>query len=104
MLSRLLQSIQHANLRLPFGPILERLLVSPSFHRRHHAIGFGHEGQYRGCNFGVLFPYWDMLFRTAEFSTDFVDTGIRDQLEGRDYGKGFWSQQWKALARIAGRD
>ncbi len=103
MLTRILQSIQHANVRLPFGPILERILVSPSFHRRHHAIGFGHEGQYQGCNFGVLLPCWDILSRTADFRADFVETGIRDQLEGRDYGQGFWSQQWKALARMLGR-
>jgi sterol desaturase/sphingolipid hydroxylase (fatty acid hydroxylase superfamily) len=103
MLSRVLQSIQHANIRLPFGPFLERVLVSPSFHRRHHAIGFGHEGKYQGCNFGVLFPCWDMLLRTADFRPEFVETGIRDQLSGRDYGTGFWAQQWKAIARIAGR-
>jgi sterol desaturase/sphingolipid hydroxylase (fatty acid hydroxylase superfamily) len=103
MLSRLLQSVQHANIRLPFGPILERVLVSPSFHRRHHAIGIGHEGHYQGCNFGVLFPWWDMLLRTADFRAGFVETGIRDQLSGRDYGAGFWAQQCKAIARIAGR-
>ena len=46
--SRLLQSLQHANLRWRFGVIGERLLVSPSFHRLHHAIGYGHEGRARG--------------------------------------------------------
>jgi len=101
--SRVLQSVQHANLRWRWGAVGERLLVSPSFHRRHHAIGVGHEGPAGGCNFAVLFPVWDVLFRTADFRPGLDPTGIRDQLDGREYGRGFWSQQWLALKRMAGR-
>ena len=99
--SRVLQSLQHGNLRWRWGGIAERLLVSPSFHRLHHAIGYGHEGRARGCNFAVLFPVWDIVFRTADFRAGFLPTGIRDQLQGRDYGRGFWAQQWRALRRLA---
>jgi sterol desaturase/sphingolipid hydroxylase (fatty acid hydroxylase superfamily) len=98
--SRALQSVQHGNVRWRWGGVLERLVVSPSFHRLHHAIGYGHEGPARGCNFGVLLPVWDIVFGTADWRPGFVATGIRDQLEGRDYGRGFWAQQWRALARI----
>jgi sterol desaturase/sphingolipid hydroxylase (fatty acid hydroxylase superfamily) len=101
--SRVLQSLQHANLRWRWPWGLERVLVSPSYHRLHHAIGFGHEGPARGVNFAVLFPIWDILFRTADWRIGFVPTGIRDQLDGRDYGRGFWSQQWRAIERWAGR-
>ncbi len=105
--SRSLETLQHANLRLSFGRWGERLLVSPRFHRRHHAIGDGHEGDLRGCNFAVLFPIWDVLFRSANFSDGYPATGIRDQLVGgegggRDYGRGFWSQQWLGLKRMVG--
>jgi sterol desaturase/sphingolipid hydroxylase (fatty acid hydroxylase superfamily) len=103
VLFRVLQSLQHANIRLRYGGLLERILVSPSFHRLHHGIGHGHEGPSRGVNFGVLFSFWDSLFGTADWRPGFVPTGIRDQLEGRDYGDGFWSQHWRALLRIAGR-
>lgn len=103
-LSRIVQSLQHANVRIHFGPIGERLLVSPRFHRMHHAIGIGHEskgqGTLGGCNFAVLFPIWDMVFRTANFTPRFEATGVRDQLAGRDYGRGFWSQQWLGLKRM----
>ncbi|HVL55724.1 MAG TPA: sterol desaturase family protein [Burkholderiaceae bacterium] len=99
--TRVLQSVQHANLRWRFGAG-ERLLVSPSYHRLHHAIGYGHEGPARGVNFGVLFPWWDLMFGTADLRPGFVPTGIRDQLDGRDYGAGFWSQQWLALRRVTG--
>jgi sterol desaturase/sphingolipid hydroxylase (fatty acid hydroxylase superfamily) len=101
--SRAVQSLQHANLRLRFGTVGERLLVSPSFHRRHHAIGVGHEGAAGGVNFGVLFPWWDTLFGTADLKPGVGPTGIRDQLDGRDYGSGFWAQQWLALMRMVGR-
>ncbi len=87
-------------MRLSFGRIGDRLLVSPHFHRRHHAIGDGHEGALRGCNFAVLFPIWDVLFGSANFEPGYPATGIRDQLDGRDYGRGFWSQQWLGLKRM----
>jgi sterol desaturase/sphingolipid hydroxylase (fatty acid hydroxylase superfamily) len=103
--SRVLQSLQHANLGWTFG-WLGKLLVSPIFHRTHHAIGVGHEGRFRGCNFGVLFPWWDALFGTADWGRETQPTGIRDQLpapqgERRDYGEGFWMQQWLGLKRLA---
>lgn len=112
--SRALQSLQHANVRIHFGWLGERLLVSPRFHRLHHAIGVGHESKGKdslgGCNFGVLLPWWDMLFGTARFTPEFAATGVRDQLPrqdaagnlvpGRDYGRGFWRQQWLGLVRM----
>ncbi len=107
--SRILQSLQHANVRIHFGAVGERLLVSPRYHRLHHAIGVGHEshgkGTLGGHNFAVLFPVWDILFRTANFDRRFEATGVRDQLpppdgEARDYGRGFWAQQWLGLKRV----
>lgn len=109
VITQLLQSLQHANVRLHFGRVGERLLVSPRFHRRHHSIGIGHESAGRGTlgghNFGVLLPWWDQLFGTADFQHRYDATGVRDQLPqegGRDYGVGFWRQQWLGLARLIG--
>ena len=112
--TQLSESLQHANLRLWFGSVGERLWVSPRFHRLHHSIGIGHESgktaprivQGRspalgGHNFGVLLPWWDMLFGTVNFEQRYDPTGVRDQVEqGRDYGGGFWSQQWLGLKRL----
>jgi sterol desaturase/sphingolipid hydroxylase (fatty acid hydroxylase superfamily) len=98
--ARMVESLSHANARVSFGWLGERLLVSPRFHRAHHAIGVGHEGRYQGCNFAVLFPVWDILFGTANFKSAWEPTGIRDQLAGRDYGIGFWRQQWLGLMRM----
>jgi len=89
------ESLQHANLRLSFGRIGERLWVSPRFHRLHHGVnsGFGH-------NFGVLLPWWDQIFGTALFQQhdqSYEPTGVLDQ---NDYGRGFWEQQWLGLKRM----
>jgi hypothetical protein len=109
-LGQLSESFQHANVRIWFGAIGERLWVSPRFHRRHHSIGIGHEFEAQGrkvlggCNFGVLLPFWDVLFGTADFQLRYEPTGVRDQVEqGRDYGSGFWAQQWLGLQRLIGR-
>ena len=125
-LTQLSESFQHGNLKIWFGRLGERLWVSPRFHRLHHAVGIGHESTMQtnahqsanpaqpvtragavemgGHNFGVLLPWWDSLFGTANYEKRFDDTGVRDQLEqGRDYGRGFWSQQWLGVKRLAGR-
>ena len=107
-LTQLSESFQHANVRLWFGRMGERLWVSPRFHRLHHSIGIGHESHgpktLGGHNFGVLLPWWDMLYGTANFEQRYDSTGIRDQVEkNRDYGRGFWSQQWLGLKRLLGR-
>ena len=111
--TQLSESFQHANLRLWFGSVGERLWISPRFHRRHHSSGIGHESHgpqtLGGCNFGVLLPWWDMLFGTADFQLRYDATGIRDQVEPdkqgrlRDYGSGFLQQQWRGVLRLLGR-
>jgi sterol desaturase/sphingolipid hydroxylase (fatty acid hydroxylase superfamily) len=108
--SQLVESLSHANVRMSFGPWFSRVLVCPQYHRLHHRMGIGHEsdgpGSLGGHNFAVLFPLWDLLFGTARFDGRYEPTGIRDQLpaEGaRDYGRGFWAQQWRGVARLFGR-
>lgn len=108
--TQLSESFQHANVRIWFGRIGERLWVSPRFHRLHHSIGIGHETVKAertvlgGHNFGVLLPWWDVLFGTANFEQRYDPTGVRDQVDAnRDYGRGFWSQQWVGLKRLFGK-
>ena len=107
-LTQLSESFQHANVKLWFGQVGERLWISPRFHRLHHSVGIGHETSGKdtlgGHNFGVLLPWWDMIFGTANFELRYDPTGIRDQVEsGRDYGVGFWAQQIQGVKRLFGR-
>jgi sterol desaturase/sphingolipid hydroxylase (fatty acid hydroxylase superfamily) len=107
-LTQLSESLQHANLRLAFGRIGERLWVSPRFHRHHHAVDSGPDlatpERPGSTNFGVLLPVWDLIFGTANFGQRYDATGVGDQFEGgRDYGRGLLSQQWLGLKRLVGR-
>ena len=97
VLSQLIQSWQHANIKMDLG-IFKYVLVSPMFHRLHHAVGYGHEakgkpGVLGGCNFGVIFPWWDMLFNTAIFSKEVHPTGVR----GLVVSPHVLQQQWQGF-------
>jgi sterol desaturase/sphingolipid hydroxylase (fatty acid hydroxylase superfamily) len=98
-LSQFIQSWQHANIKVHLGPA-KYLLVSPIFHRMHHAVGYGHEaidkpGVLGGCNFGILFPWWDMLFGTAVFTKEVYPTGVRNLTVSEN----IITQQWQSLVR-----
>jgi sterol desaturase/sphingolipid hydroxylase (fatty acid hydroxylase superfamily) len=99
--SQLIQSWQHANIKADLGAF-KYFLVSPMFHRLHHAVGYGHEakgkpGVLGGCNFGVLFPWWDMLFNTAIFSKEVHPTGVRNL----SLSHHIVFQQWQSLKHAA---
>ncbi|MCA2967130.1 MAG: sterol desaturase family protein [Acidobacteriaceae bacterium] len=87
-----IESLSHANIRMSFGRIGDRLLVSPLYHRTHHARHVN-----TATNLATLFPVWDILFGTADFSRTYPATGIDDD---REYGRGFWRQQWLGVTRL----
>jgi len=93
---RFVESFSHANIRLSFGPIGERLLVSPRFHRAHHGILAAGE---RSINYGAVFPFWDMIFGTADFSKDFAPTGDPEAPEEMASG-GWLAQQWSGIVHL----
>lgn len=66
--------LQHANVRLHFGP-LRHVFVSPQYHRMHHSIEPGDIDK----NFAGMFPIWDRLFGTqVDDRNRFPDSGIND--------------------------
>ena len=92
---RLVESLSHANTRVSFGRLGERLLVSPQFHRAHHGL---EAGGVRSFNFGAMFPWWDMLFRTADWRRDVVETGDRRASFAVSHGT-WWQQQVGGIRR-----
>ncbi|MBC7637072.1 MAG: sterol desaturase family protein [Acetobacteraceae bacterium] len=93
---RFLESLSHANVRLRFGWLGERLLVSPRFHRAHHGVT---AAGLVSVNYGAVLPWWDMIFGTADFSREFVTTGDPTAEEALATG-GFFVQQWVGLRRM----
>ena len=57
-LGALIQFVEHTNCRLTFGP-LNWLLVTPDYHRIHHAASL-----HRGRNLAGTFRIWDRMFGT----------------------------------------
>jgi sterol desaturase/sphingolipid hydroxylase (fatty acid hydroxylase superfamily) len=68
-------TLQHANLRWTFGP-LGRVLVSPAYHRFHHARDD------QAVNLGVVLTIWDILTGYARFPAR-GDGLTRTGLDGR---------------------
>ena len=94
LMLRFIESMSHANARVSFGTVGERMLVSPRFHRAHHGV-LAH-GR-RSCNYGAVLPWWDMLFRTADFSPEYVPTG--DPTGEEALATGSWLAQQRAGLR-----
>ena len=99
LLLRLLESFSHANTRVRFGWLGERLLISPRFHRAHHGVLAA--GQ-RSCNYGAILPWWDMLHGTADFDRAYVRTGD-PSAEPALVSGGYFAQQWAGLRRMLPR-
>ncbi len=104
VLTGLVEGLSHANLRLDFGPVGGRLLVSPRYHRTHHALVEPGPGPGPGprlprySNFATLFPVWDWLFGTADFRRDdYRPTGIVND----PFGDGLIRQQIAGLRQLA---
>lgn len=95
LILRLGESLSHANVRLDFGRVGERLLVSPRFHRLHHGVlSTGSSGK----NYGVLLPVWDWIFGTADFRRgEYPRTG--DPTAPPAYVAGGWLRQQAAGVR-----
>jgi sterol desaturase/sphingolipid hydroxylase (fatty acid hydroxylase superfamily) len=93
---RFLESLSHANVRLNFGWLGERLLVSPRFHRAHHGVT---AAGIDSVNFGAVLPWWDMMFGTADFSADYVQTGDPTAEEALATGS-YLAQQWAGIRRM----
>ncbi len=95
---RLVESFSHANTRISFGWLGERLLVSPQFHRAHHGLDAAGRNS---CNYGGVFPWWDMMLGTADFRHDVVETG--DSRAPEALASGSWLAQQKAGLALSWR-
>lgn len=94
---KFMESLSHANIRLSFG-VLEPILVSPRFHRLHHAQrGAGRTS----CNYAAVFSIWDVIFRTADFSNLYLPTG--DARAPEALATGNYLQQQTAGLKLLGR-
>lgn len=65
-------NLRHSHVWLSFGPLLNRLVVSPALHQIHHSKAPRHWNK----NYGEVFALWDWLFGTL-----YVPGREREELE-----------------------
>jgi len=102
LLGELVQNLSHANVRFGFGPVLDKLLVDPRFHRLHHMRVDPQRPNLHNCNFGQVFAFWDVLFGTALYGEPLRPTGGGDPMVGRDNALGLVALQLEGLKRFWG--
>lgn len=60
VLLQLLRHLRHTHVWLSFGPLVERVLISPAQHQIHHSVDPPHWNR----NMGQIFAIWDWMFGT----------------------------------------
>ncbi len=81
--------LNHANIRLTYGP-LKYIVNNPVMHLWHHAKALP-KGQMPGVNFGISLSLWDYIFRTNYIPEEKPDLELGfDEVER--FPKSFWSQ------------
>jgi sterol desaturase/sphingolipid hydroxylase (fatty acid hydroxylase superfamily) len=100
LLTELVQYLAHTNTRLGFGRVLERIVVSPRFHRLHHMRVDPARPNLHNCNYGQVLAVWDNLFGTALYGEPVRPNGVDDPAVDADNGRGMIAMQWHTLRRF----
>jgi sterol desaturase/sphingolipid hydroxylase (fatty acid hydroxylase superfamily) len=89
-LAILIGHLNHANMRITWGP-LKYILNNPVMHLFHHAKHLP-EGQMPGVNFGISLSLWDYIFRTNYVPQDQDGTYELGFDDIDEFPKGFFGQ------------
>lgn len=80
--------IQHSNIKIRFSNFFNYLIITPKNHFWHHSdILYKKNGQ----NFGLIFPWWDMIFKTY-YNPDHYQSelGLSDSFKYRNFFNKFF--------------
>lgn len=72
-------NFQHSHIWISFGPMLERIFISPAQHQIHHSTARRHFDK----NFGQTFALWDWMFGTLYVinGRENINFGLEDQAD-----------------------
>ncbi|MEM8773228.1 MAG: sterol desaturase family protein [Pseudomonadota bacterium] len=73
-------NLRHSHVWLSYGPVLNRIFISPAQHQIHHSCAPEHHDK----NYGEIFALWDWMFGTLYNPSHYEDLqfGVADR-EGR---------------------
>ena len=100
LMGRLIENFSHANVRVRFGPVIDKVLVDPLFHRLHHMRADPHDAVNYNCNFALVLPLWDILFRTALYGEAPRPCGVDDPDIDADNERSWLGQQIAGFERF----
>ena len=100
LMGRLIENFSHANVRIRFGPVIDKLLVDPLFHRLHHMRADPKDAVNYNCNFALVLPIWDIVFRTALYGEEPRPCGVDDPDIDADNERSWAGQQIAGFQRF----
>jgi sterol desaturase/sphingolipid hydroxylase (fatty acid hydroxylase superfamily) len=100
LMGRLIENFSHANVRIRFGPVIDKLLVDPLFHRLHHMRADPRDAVNYNCNFALVLPIWDIVFRTALYGEEPRPCGVDDPDIDADNERSWAGQQIAGFQRF----
>ena len=66
----------------PIIKVVERIIITPSFHHAHHGTSMLNKASDPNANFGNMFSLWDQFFGTAKFQNTYPQTyGLQKKTE-----------------------
>lgn len=96
-----LAALHHSHVWLSYGPVLERIVISPAQHQVHHSVDPRHHDR----NFGNSLALWDWLFGTLYVirGREDLTLGLAGPLEAPLRSQRLGPMLWDPLRRMVRR-
>jgi sterol desaturase/sphingolipid hydroxylase (fatty acid hydroxylase superfamily) len=93
-------NFHHAHIWISFGPVLERIVMSPAQHQIHHSTDPAHFNR----NYGNVLALWDWMFRTLYITgaQEQVRFGLDSEADAPLMTHRLWPILWTPLRRMFG--
>jgi sterol desaturase/sphingolipid hydroxylase (fatty acid hydroxylase superfamily) len=93
-------NFHHAHIWISFGPVLERIVISPAQHQIHHSTNPAHFNR----NYGNVLALWDWMFGTLYVTggQEPVRFGLDGQADAPLMTHRLWPILWDPLRRMFG--
>lgn len=92
-------NFHHSHIWVSFGPVWERLVISPAQHQVHHSTDPAHFNK----NFGQTLAIWDWMFGSLYLTgkDESVTFGLNSKADAPLMTHRLWQVLWDPLRRIA---
>lgn len=91
-------NFQHSHIWISFGPVVERIFISPAQHQVHHSTKPEHFNK----NFGQTLAIWDWMFGSLYITgeDEQVTFGLEGQADASLMTQRLWPMLWDPVRRM----